>query len=306
MPSKQQNNLSKDLLNNHLDVNNITTTSNEVKPVLPPVSIGKFYNRQLQNLIKKVREDINLVIMPKVKSLEPQYVISYDESPSVSINKQFQSLLDKYSSPNFVKIYTDLSKTYVTKIDNKNQDKFNQQMKGFGLNIYGESAFLQSYLADSIAANVKLISTIPQQYLNNVESMIDTNMRAGLRSSQMTKQLTDQFGVTKRRAVFIARDQTNKTNGLMNQKRQISSGFNYFQWLTSKDSNVRCRHKEIADKVTAYGKGIYSWDNLPLSDKGSPIAPGQDYGCRCTASPVPDYQVAENKKKGKTKKGVYK
>ena len=69
---------------------------------------------------------------------------------------------------------------------------------------------------------------------------------------------------------------------------------------------MRCRHKEIADKVTAFGKGIYSWDNLPLSDKGSPIAPAQDYGCRCTASPVPDYQVSENKKKRKTKKGVYK
>ena len=302
MPSNQQNKLSNDLLNNHLDINNIDTKSDDVRPVVAPKYIAIFYNKQLQNLVKKVRGDINNIIMPQVKSLEPQYVVSYDESPSENINKQFQALLAKYSSPNFLKIYTDLSTAYITQINNNNQDKFNKQMKDFGLNIYGESSFLQSYLSDSIATNVKLIKSIPQQYLSNVENMINNNMRAGLRSSYMTKQLVDQFGITKRRAIFIARDQTNKTNGLMNQKRQVSSGFNYFRWLTAGDNRVRCRHQEIANKITTYGKGIYRWDNLPLSDKGVPIAPGQDYGCRCTATPVPDYQVADNKKNGKTKK----
>ena len=49
---------------------------------------------------------------------------------------------------------------------------------------------------------------------------------------------------------------------------------------------MRDRHQEIAEKVTAYGPGIYRWDNPPLSDKGEPIIPGGDYSCFPGESPL--------------------
>ena len=103
---------------------------------------------------------------------------------------------------------------------------------------------------------------------------------------------------------MIARDQTSKINGELAEKQQKGAGFEYFQWIDSDDSRVRHRHSEIANKVTAYGKGIYRWDDLPLSDKGVPIKPGSDYQCRCIARPVSAREVKANQDAGRTAPGV--
>ena len=68
---------------------------------------------------------------------------------------------------------------------------------------------------------------------------------------------------------------------------------------------MRDRHQEIAEKVTAYGPGIYHYDNPPLSDKGEPIIPGGDYSCRCISQAVSDEEVAKYRREGKTAPGVY-
>lgn len=73
---------------------------------------------------------------------------------------------------------------------------------------------------------------------------------------------------------MIARDQTAKVNGDLASRRQRAVGINYFQWIDSDDERVRSRHESIANRLTAYGKGIYRWDNPPLSDRGVPIIPG--------------------------------
>jgi len=67
---------------------------------------------------------------------------------------------------------------------------------------------------------------------------------------------------------------------------------------------VRDRHAHLAEKVTAYGKGIYRWDNPPLSDNGTPITVGTDFQCRCTARPVSQREVNKNIKDGDTDKNV--
>ena len=107
-----------------------------------------------------------------------------------------------------------------------------------------------------------------------------------------------------KRAKLIARDQTAKIAGNLNERRQRSVGFVYFRWLDSGDSRVRDRHEDIADKVTAYGKGVYRWNHPPLNEKGEEILPGQDYQCRCTAVPVSQVEVDRNVKAGRTQPGV--
>lgn len=95
-----------------------------------------------------------------------------------------------------------------------------------------------------------------------------------------------------------------KGTGHLNAKRQQSSGFEYFQWIDSDDERVRDRHEDIANRVTAYGKGIYRWDNPPLSDRGTPIIPGQDFQCRCIARPVLTSEVEANQAAGRVRPGV--
>lgn len=215
-----------------------------------------------------------------------------------------ERIFAKWTGPDFVSIAGRGAEGFINTVEDTNRKRFNKQMKSFGIDIYGDSPELNELMEAAIYDNTKLIQSIPAQYLKQVESITLTNIRAGNRSSAMVKGFQEQFGVTHRRAKMIARDQTSKANGDMTAKRQQTSGFEYFQWKDVDDSRVRHRHDELSNKVTAYGKGVYRWDNPPLSDDGLPIIPGQDYQCRCMAMPVSNAQVALNVKNGKTKPGV--
>ncbi len=297
---------SQELLTQQL---NQVTKRKKPKGIKAPVAVGIAYNAELQRMVREVSKDINENIVPLVRALEPQYqadsAIGTTDTWVDILTSALTLLKNKWASPRFVEVSNRLASKFVLTASAANEKKFTDSMRSFGINVYADSQELSDYLAASAYDNSRLIQSIPAQYLTQVDSIVMTNVRAGGRSSSIVKQLSEQFGVTSRRAKFIARDQTAKINGDLNKIRQQNAGFEYFQWIDSDDERVRDRHEDIADKVTAYGKGIYRWDNPPLSSKGTLIIPGQDYSCRCIALPISNSQVVANQRKGLTRKGVH-
>ena len=266
----------------------------------PSVGTESRYNAELQRIVRAIRKDIDAALIPMIKALERDYIA---DSWVDVIAGGLRGLLEKWSSEKYKALANRIAGQFVQSANTENDKKFKNslgiEVQGMGINIYGGSPELQDYLAASAYDNAQLIKSIPAQYLGQVESLVMANMRAGLRPSAITKQLQQQFGITQRRAKFIARDQTSKINGDLNEKRQKAIGGEYFEWLSSDDERVRHNHKMIANRVTAYGKGVYRWDNLPLSEKGEPIKPGSDYNCRCVSIIVSKEQVEDNKKQGR-------
>ncbi len=272
-----------------------------MKAVQPAIRVGIEYNAALQAIVREVKKDIDKQLTPLLRKLSPEYttdsaIVTHDAwLPQIA--SVLELLTSKWSSPAVRLIAERVSRQFVTSADNVNDRRF-------GIDIFGDDLILREYIEASIYDNTNLITSIPEQYLAQVQSIVMTNTRAGNRSSAIVKSLQEQFGVTERRAKMIARDQTAKVNADLSSKRQQLAGFEYFQWLTSEDSRVRDRHESIANKVTAYGKGVYRWDNPPLSDKGVPIIPGSDFSCRCVATPVSQAEVDANRKAGRVNKGV--
>jgi len=268
---------------------------------------GIEYNALLKKMVREIKNDVNQ-LLPLLRQLAPEYqtdsVIATNDGYVTEITSALRRLLDKWSSPEFRNVANQVAAKFVRTANDINAKRFSKSMKGFGIDIFGDDTSLQEYVDASIFDNTRLITSIPEQYLTQVESIVMTNVRAGGRPSAIAKLLQKQFDVTENRAKMIARDQTAKVNGDLNKKRQIATGFEYFQWLTSEDERVRDRHDDISDKITAYGRGIYRWDTPPISDQGTPIIPGQDFQCRCTGRPVSQREVDENVKAGKTRPGV--
>lgn len=291
---------SADLLQQQLN----TTSRRRPRGVRPDMTNGIQYNVELQRIVKSVSRDVNAVVMPVVRNLAPEYqrdaAITLDSWVDV-LTAALRTVRKRYESPQFLALVADIARRFVTTANNSNRRRTERDL---GINIYSDSQTLQDYLAVSTADNVALIKSIPSQYLTQVESIVMANVRAGGRPSNIAKALQRQLGVTERRAKVIARDQTAKITGDLNAKRQQDAGFPYFSWDDSDDERVRHRHSEISNKVTAYGRGIYRWDNPPLSDKGVPIIPGQDYQCRCIGRPVSEEEVKENQRKGLTNPSV--
>lgn len=240
--------------------------------------VGIQYNVELQRIVRQVKKSIDEELIPAIKQIEYQYVA--DEAWPERINNILQILKAIWSSREFDEksklIAGEFVNSSVKAVDKKNKAKF-------GIDAFGNSEQISNYMSAAATQNANLIKSIPEQYLNNVSNTVLTGMRNGVLAREIAKQLSDDFGVTQRRARFIARDQTAKVRGEVDKMRQVDAGFEYFQWLDSDDERVRHKHHEIANKVTKYGKGVYRWDDLPTNARGDVIQPGSDYNCRCTA-----------------------
>ena len=240
--------------------------------------VGIEYNVNLQRVVNQVRTDINELLVPVI--YQSEYSYTADDAWPDRIQLMLDILKETWSSREFIERAAVIAGTFVKEttqfVDRKNKAKF-------GINAFGNSEKMTNYLSAATKQNANLIKSIPEQYLNNVANTVMTAMRNGIMPREITRQLKADYEITQRRARFIARDQTAKVNGEIDERRQLDAGFEFFEWLDSDDERVRHRHEVIANTVTKYGKGVYRWDDLPKNDKGIPIKPGSDPGCRCTA-----------------------
>ncbi|MGH9930719.1 MAG: minor capsid protein [Pyrinomonadaceae bacterium] len=263
------------------------------------------YNAKLQRIVRMVKRDIDAHVLPVIKQQASEYTldaIATTDGWLDSINSVLDMLKAKWSGVLMAQLASRIAGDFVQVAVKKSERDLK---KSAGLDVFSQSPGLSEYLRASADQNASLIESIPAQYLDQVSTLVVGNMRAGMRPGFIAKALQQQFGVTERRAKFIARDQAGKIQGDLNERQQKSVGIEYFRWLDSDDSRVRHKHEEIANKVTAFGVGVYSWSSLPLSEKGEPIKPGQDYNCRCTAIPVSEQQVKRNQDAGNVAPGVY-
>lgn len=250
------------------------------------------YTVKLLKLVDQLRADVDSEILPHIKqdyvADSARFVIT-DAWFSI-VSRALERILERWNSPFRKQQARQIASSFVGAAS-ASSGKANS----VAINLYQNSTQLQEYLQAAAYQNAQLITSIPQQYLNDVSNILIGNMRQGMRPSYIEEQLVKQFGITQRRAKLIARDQTSKITGDITRIRQTTAGIEYFRWQTANDQRVRDDHKHLQDQVTPYGKGVYRWDDLP-KEKGVPVYPGSPINCRCVAIPVTNSQVERNKK----------
>lgn len=149
---------------------------------------------------------------------------------------------------------------------------------------------LKNTLTASLAENVDLIKSIPQQYLSGVQQAVMRSITTGNGLQDLKPYLEKQVGVTERRATLIANDQTRKAYNNLNAIRMKSAGVKKFQWLHSAGGRDP-RPLHINDYPNGLNGGIFSFDDLPVIDEhtGERGLPGQAVNCRCRLLPVVDF-----------------
>jgi uncharacterized protein with gpF-like domain len=82
----------------------------------------------------------------------------------------------------------------------------------------------------------------PSQYFTDVEGLVMRSVQTGRDLGQLTKDLQEQFGVTRRRAAFVARDQNNEATASMTRTRQTSRGSRKRFGCIPAPASIRARH----------------------------------------------------------------
>lgn len=134
-----------------------------------------------------------------------------------------------------------------------------------------------------VAQNVSLIRSIPQQYHTEVEGLVMRSVTEGRDLSALSTELQARYGITKRRARFIALDQNQKATTALRRVRELGLGLEKEGdksgiWLHSHAG----RHPRPSH-LRNHGKKFSIRDGWPdPALKGKRIWPGTEPNCRCS------------------------
>lgn len=131
-------------------------------------------------------------------------------------------------------------------------------------------------ISATIAENVSLIRSIPEEYFKQITGSVMRSITTGRGLADLEPEISKYAGQTERRAKNIALDQTRKAFNSVNKQRMQAIGVKQFEWVHS-GSSQRPRDSHI--KINGE---IFSFDNLyqeqarlgvPESDRGMPSEP---------------------------------
>jgi SPP1 gp7 family putative phage head morphogenesis protein len=145
--------------------------------------------------------------------------------------------------------------------------------------------FLEAELSAFVKQNIGLIRTIPERYFSEIEGILFRGAQQGLSQAAIRQQIAKRFGVSRNRAIVIARDQVGKLNGQLTQLRHQALGIKKYRWRTVGDERVRGNPMGTSPKATPShwtreGR-IFSWSKPPSDGH-----PGQPILCRCIPEPI--------------------
>jgi len=121
----------------------------------------------------------------------------------------------------------------------------------------------------------------------NLRQQVQGNAFVGQRAENLVKMIQTEYGVSARKAHFLARQETSLLMSKFRETRYKDIGVTRYRWSISGSAapvgNVRDDHAELNGK-------IFSWDSPPVTntDTGARNHPGEDYNCKCVAIPVVD------------------
>lgn len=164
----------------------------------------------------------------------------------------------------------------------------------------------ESVLPNAIALEKKWIHTnteliqLEARARQEIRNIIEGPLRAGATVDEVRKKIEGRLGVVRSRAEFIARDQTLKLYGQIQEQRQTAAGIEEYTWSTSEDERVRGNPDGLypnsqSDHFHLEGT-VQRWDSAPVVDAktGRTAHPGADFQCRCAAIPIlPDGDLEE-------------
>lgn len=114
-----------------------------------------------------------------------------------------------------------------------------------------------------------------------MREMVQEYALGGMRADTLEKKLIARWGISQRKAEFLAKQETSLLLSSYDESRAKEAGIDEYIWQTAGDGRVREEHKRLNGTRQRY-------DDPPIVDykTGRHANPGQDYGCRCVARKI--------------------
>ena len=137
-------------------------------------------------------------------------------------------------------------------------------------------------MREELTENLELsIKNFVQEQIPQLRAAVQANAFAGYRTDRLADIIEAHYGVTKRKAAFLADQETGLAIAKFREQRAREVGSRSYRWSTSHDERVRADHRLLDQQV-------FFWDSPPVTNRttGARNHPGEDFRCRCVAMPI--------------------
>ena len=138
---------------------------------------------------------------------------------------------------------------------------------------------MKSRIAEEWGTNLDLyIKGWMSKNILNLRERVQQHSFEGRRAESLIKIIQSNYGVSQRKAKFLARQETSLLLSKFRETRYAEVGVKRYRWSTAHDERVRSDHSHLNGK-------IFSFDSPPVTNTktGARNNPGEDFGCRCIA-----------------------
>ena len=245
-----------------------------VAPVRPSAAITSRYQKRLDTEIARMAASVSAAVLRLYRIKPPE--LAQDESPAAAMRALMGKLRRDWEAR-----FDELAQTAGRKFGRDSvaySDKaFAAKLRAAGFSVRFDATRVQNdVMRATIAENVALIKSVPQQYLLQVEGDVMRAVQVGGDLAPLAQRLEHNYGVTRRRAQFIARDQSAKVTSAVTRVRQQELGIQYAIWRHSQGGrSPRPEHLAFSGKKYEIEKGAYL--------EGVWTFPGFQPNCKCVS-----------------------
>ena len=256
------------------------------EPVNASVSSELRYYRKLANLINEMANDTEKELKAYFKEDHAEEYFAQDAGVASGLRIITNALQRKWNGLFLAKSKT-LAEQAAEEADKNSTASVTRSVKkltgGLSLGRFKPAGDIKQITKASIAENVSLIKSIPQQYHTAIQGAVMRSVTTGSGLQDLVPFLKNYRGITLRRARFIAMDQTRKINENLAIAKLLKLGITKGEWLHVASNHPRKTHLAMAGKVYNITEGLYD------PDVKRKVKPAELPNCRCTTRPVLDF-----------------
>jgi uncharacterized protein with gpF-like domain len=249
-----------------------------LRAVHPNIGIEIEYRHQLQALVESMHHSLRYWLECAYRNNQP---ILAQDSPASAIKSIFNGVARRWRRT-WNAAAQKLAGYFSRQVQERSDTNLQRILRDNGLNVqFTMTEAMRDVFHAVVAQNVSLIKSIPQTYLADVEQAVMRTVQVGGDLEGLTRELEKRYGITHRRAAFIAKSQNEMATASMTRVRQIELGMTEAIWIHS-DFVKEPRPTHVAMHMKRYDPKQGMWD----SHEKKWVLPGQLPNCQCRSQSV--------------------
>ncbi|MEG2172365.1 MAG: phage minor head protein [Desulfovibrionaceae bacterium] len=262
------------------------------RPAVPNKGIETKIRRQLLHMVDEMQRSVLWWVGATYKARLPEIaqdaarprwkralLYALDASPSRDLERALKKVMRRWEG-RFGKMALQLAQKSVRNTNTSATRAMQSALKDAGFTVkMRNTRAVNDVLQSLVIEQTNLIKSIPQVYMGEVQALVMRSVREGRDMGFLTEQLETRYGMTRKRAITISRDQTNTATESISRVRNKALGITHGVWM-HRSGSKKPRHSHIEANGKVFDLSI------GLMVDGETIFPGEKVNCHCTYRPV--------------------